>query len=143
MLCLDVNVLLYAAFEDSTQHERARDVIISATRTQDRLGVPSSIVAAFLRLATSRRVFTDPLSPLQAATFVDALLRWPQVVRLEPGPAHWRHFQDLIVQLDLRDHLIPDAWLAALAVEHSATLVSFDRDFARFPNLRWIDPTRP
>ena len=100
------------------------------------LGLSDVALMGVVRLATNPRVFKRPVTTAAVLEYVDALLDPPaQVVRA--GAGHWRRFADLCGELGLRGNLVPDGYLAALALEQGAELVTFDRGFARYPRLRW------
>jgi hypothetical protein len=98
------------------------------------------VLSGFLRVVTHPRVFTEPSSVDHALSFARALLDAGGAVTVEPGPRHWSIFQDLCRRTDARGNLVPDAYLAALAIEHGCQWITTDRDFARFPGLRWAHP---
>jgi toxin-antitoxin system PIN domain toxin len=97
-------------------------------------------VTAFLRLSTSRVVFRSPLAASDATSIVEGWLARPNVMILEPTHRHWQVFRELIGYVGTAGNLATDAHLAALAIEHGATLESADHDFGRFRGLRWEDP---
>jgi uncharacterized protein len=140
MLVVDVNVLVDAHRIGAPRHE-AILAWLDATRIGDEaLTIPGSVASSFLRIVTNRRVFPDPASIDVALAFVDALMAGPAVRRIEPGPAHWALFADICRASRAVGDLVPDAWLAALAIENRATLVTSDRGFGRYPGLKWRDP---
>ena len=140
MRCVDVNVLVYAHRTDAPQHERFRAWLDDARRADEPLGVAALVLSGFLRVVTHPRVFVDPTPSAQAFAFVDAVRAGPNVVELAPGPRHWGLFTRLCRDTDARGNRVPDAYLAALAIEHGATWWSADRGFSRFPDLRWRHP---
>lgn len=142
MNCVDVNVLLYAASPSSQEHHAAREVLEQARRGLPGLGVLSTVAASFLRIATDPRASTVPLSAEQGLQFLDAVLDAPNARVVNPGPAHWSTFRQLCLEYRPRRGDVTDCWLAAAAMEIDATWLSFDRGFARFSGLRWVDPTR-
>jgi toxin-antitoxin system PIN domain toxin len=95
---------------------------------------------AFLRISTNPQVFEHPLSIAEANAIVTSWLNQPVVGVLDPGERHWAILQDLNVQGQASGSLVTDAALAAIAVEHGATLCTTDRDFARFDGLSWTNP---
>ncbi|MGH3326729.1 MAG: type II toxin-antitoxin system VapC family toxin [Streptomycetales bacterium] len=140
MRCVDVNVLVYAHREESPSHRDYLAWLNEARVGPEPLGVADLVLSGFLRVVTHPRVFREP-TPLSAAvTFVSALRTSPAVVPLAPGVRHWSLFVDLCRRGRATGNLVPDAFLAALAVEHGATLCTADRGFGRFPHLRWEDP---
>ncbi len=100
-------------------------------------------VWAFLRIATNPAVFANPLSTAEAAAAVAAWLEQPSAGMLEPADRRWEILEDLLGRAQARGPLVMDAVLAALAIEHGATLQTTDRDFSRFPGLRWENPLQP
>jgi toxin-antitoxin system PIN domain toxin len=99
------------------------------------------VLLAFLRLGTNPSVFEAPLGPDEALDLIEGWLDQPPATVVNPTEAHPRVLRDLLEPLGTGGNLTTDAHLAALAIEHGATLVSFDRDFGRFPGLRWEEPS--
>ena len=131
----DVNVLLAGFRPDHPLHEPARAFLDEARARAAPLALSDVALSAVVRLATNARVFVRPDTTEAVLAYVDALLERPgQLVR--PGDAHWPTFAALCRELTLRGNLVPDAYLAALALEQGLELVTFDRGFARFPRLR-------
>ena len=140
MLCVDVNVLVYAHRPESPKHDGYRAWVEEARRGVVPLGIPPIVLSGFVRVVTHPRVFKDP-TPLDVALeFVEAVRSSPAVVPVVPGARHWEIFTGLCRQLDARGNTVPDAFLGAIAIEQGATLVSADRGFAGYPGLRWMDP---
>jgi hypothetical protein len=141
MLLLDVNIVLAAHRDDHPHHTAVRawfDHLVTGT---DPFAVPIGVWASFLRLATNRRIFTVPTPLPEAFTFLDAVRAQPNHVQLAPGRRHLEILREVCEQTDATGDLIPDAVLAALAVEHDAEVITLDRDFARFPMARHRHPT--
>jgi toxin-antitoxin system PIN domain toxin len=102
----------------------------------DPFAVPTPVWASFLRLATNRRIFPVP-TPLTAAfAFIDATVGQPHHLLLGPGPRHLALLRSQCQDADATGDLVPDAVLAAIAIEHGCTIVTLDRDFARFSSVR-------
>lgn len=141
-MLLDANLLLYAVHENAEQHEPAAAWLTEQLNGSRRVGTPWSSLGAFLRIATHPRAFQRPLDPAAAWSCVADWLAAPVAWIPEPGPQHPRILGDLLVRHGARGNLVPDAMLAALAIEHGLTLYSTDSDFARFDGLRWEDPLR-
>lgn len=137
---VDVNVLIYAFRRDSVRHAEYRDWLDRLVNGGAPFGMSDVVLAGFLRIVTSRRIYREPSRLDAALTFADALHAHPDCVTCQPGPRHWRLFTDLCRAADARAGLIHDAWLAALAIESGSEWVSTDREFARFPGLRWRHP---
>jgi len=133
---LDVNVVLAAHRGDHPQHSPVRAWFDDVLAGDEPFTVPVAVWASFLRLATNRRIFAVP-TPLDAAfAFLDATTRQPHHLLLGPGPRHLTLLRAQCEEADARGDLVPDAVLAALAVEHGCTVATLDRDFARFPSVR-------
>jgi uncharacterized protein len=136
VLLPDVNVLLAGFRADHVHHRPARRFLDAARSGHDVLGLSDFALAGVVRLATNARVFRRPDTVDAVVDYLDVLLEPPgQLVRA--GTTHWSRFADLCRRLQLRSNLVPDAYLAALAVEQGAELVTFDRGFGRYPGLRW------
>ena len=116
--------------------------MLDGERCQGRVGLPWQSINAFLRIATHPRAFERPLDPATAWERVSDWLAAPVSWIPQPGPDYGRIFGELVATYDVRGNLIPDAALAALAIEHGVPLVSTDTDFARFRELRWENPLR-
>ncbi len=132
MRCVDVNVLVDAHRPDAPNHEAVLGWLQQARQRGEPIGLPSLVASGFLRVVTHPRVFKEPTPIRTALAFVDALHRSPAVVALEPGERHWSIFTDLCRSLAVKGNDIPDAYLAAIAIEHGARVVTSDRGFARF-----------
>jgi len=141
-MLLDANLLLHAVNRIATQHDAAAAWLSEQLNGSRRVGLPWQSLAAFLRVATHPRAFERPLSPAIAwnrvTDWLGAQVAWVPV----PGAQHARILGQLVTAHDVRGNLVPDAILAALAIEHGLTLYSSDTDFARFRELRWDDPLR-
>jgi hypothetical protein len=140
MILVDANILIYAVNADAPLHRIAKSWLESALSGPETVGVPWTVLLAFLRLTTRPGVFEKPLSPQVAFEVVDDWLSQPALVTVEPTAQHLRVLRDLLLPLGLGGNLTSDAHLAALAIEHAAELCSSDGDFARFPRLRWRNP---
>lgn len=140
MILVDANLLLYAYDASAQEHSRAKAWIEGVLSGRSPVGLPWQNILAFLRIVTNARAVSSPMTRPQALAIVADWLARPQVVTPTPGDAHWQILQGLIESSQARGPLIMDAHLAALAVEHGATLYSADQDFARFPGLDWNNP---
>jgi len=140
MLCVDVNVLVYAYRADLRNHEAYRRLIERLANGDEPLGLPDSALTGFVRIMTSRRVFTEPMEPDEAWRAVDELLDAPAAMQLRAGERHWSLFRQLAIDIGARGNDLTDAYLAAYALENNATWLSADRGFARFQRLRWVHP---
>lgn len=140
MRCVDVNVLVYAHRPETPDHERYRAWLEEARRDDEPLALSGLVLSGFMRVVTHHRIFREPTPPAKAVEFVRALQSSPNSVSVSPGERHWSIFLDLCGEIDARGNDIPDAYLAAIAVENGATWYSADRGFARFHGLRWSHP---
>lgn len=142
-MIVDANILLYAADEASPFHTSAKDWLEGALNGPTRVGLPWVSLTAFQRIMTHPRVSANPMSPREAWAYIAEWLDAEQSWIPEPTDRHAQVFGGLIVDSDLRGKLVPDAHLAALAIEHGVGVCSADSDFARFPGVTWFDPIRP
>ena len=140
MILVDANVLLYAQFADFPQHERAREWLEGQMNAPGRIGIPWQTTLAFLRLSTNSRMFRRPLTTRTAWQQVTRWLEHPRVWIPEAGPDHAVILGRLLEQVQATGNLVPDAHLAAIAVEHGLTVCSSDADFARFRGVSWLNP---
>lgn len=136
MRIADANVLLYAVNSASTHHQPAKSWLDAALKGQETVGFSWIALLAFLRLATHPGVFPRSLEPSEAISTMKAWLEQPSAVLVEPTPQHLSVLAGLLAEAGTAGNLVNDAHLAALALEHDATVVSFDADFARFPKVR-------
>ena len=141
-MLLDANLLLYAVHKRAEHHERAASWVTQQLNGPRRVGLPWQSINAFLRIATHPRAFERPLDPATAWERVSDWLAAPVSWIPQPGPDYGRIFGELVASYDVRGNLIPDAALAALAIEHGVPVVSTDTDFARLRELRWENPLR-
>ncbi|MCE7883005.1 MAG: PIN domain-containing protein [Actinobacteria bacterium ATB1] len=139
-MLIDANVLLYSVDRSSTFHAANKDWLEQALNGTRRVGIPWQTLNAFLRIATNPRATREPLEPGPAFELVEAWLDAPTVWVPEPGDGHREILGRLLRDFDLRGALVSDASLAALCIEHGLSIVSADSDFARFPEVDWINP---
>jgi toxin-antitoxin system PIN domain toxin len=140
VILTDANVLIYAFRRDVDRHEEYRAWLERAITEETAFGITDLVLSAFVRISTHPRVFAHPSTLNEALDFCNFLLTLPHAVRVVPGIRHWNLFSDLCRQSHARGNLITDAYLAALAIEAGAEWITTDRDFARFPKLRWRHP---
>ena len=136
----DVNVLLYAFRDVIPDHDRCRAWLQVLVGAEEPFAIADAVLAGFVRVATHPRVFDPPATVDEAFGFTDVLLRAPNAIRVAPGPRHWELFGRMCREGAARGNLVADAYLAALAIEAGSELITTDRDFARFPGLRWRHP---
>ena len=140
MILTDVNVLVHAFREDAPRHQGFNTWLVERTTAAEPFGLSDLVLSGVVRVLTHPHVFT-PATPLdRALAFVDALRARRNAVVLGPGPRHWDIFHHLCVRAGARGNLVPDAFHAALAIEHGCEWQTTDRAFARFPGLRWRHP---
>jgi toxin-antitoxin system PIN domain toxin len=140
VVIVDANVLVHATDEDAPLHERAREWLLAVLARGEPIGFAWLVLLAFVRLSTHPAVFPRPLTPEQAMGVVELWLGQPTAVLVEPGHRHLPLLRGLLLESGTAANLVNDAHLAALALEHGATIVSFDRDFGRFAGVRWALP---
>lgn len=139
-MLVDANLLLYAVDETSPHHERSARWWTDALNGERRVALPMQTIGAFLRIITHPRILESPLSASDAWDHVKAWLA-SDPVWIPPTSARTaRLLGELIGRYGVTGNLVPDAQLAALAIEHGLSLVSADTDFARFTELRWENP---
>jgi toxin-antitoxin system PIN domain toxin len=139
-MLIDANILLYAVDSSSRHHSRAASWLTERLNAPARMGMPWESLGAFLRLSTHPRAAAEPLAPRDAWAFVRDWLARPGVWTPTPTEDHADVLQTLIERYDVSGNLVPDAHLAALAIEHGLTVCSADTDFARFSEIRWENP---
>lgn len=135
MHLLDVNVVLAAHRGDHPRHGAVRSWFDGLLSGDEPFGLPATVCASFLRLATHPRVFAEPTPRADAFAFLDAVTAQPHHLALAPGPRHLTLLRALCGEGDATGDLVPDAVLAALAAEHGCAVATLDRDFARFPSV--------
>ena len=142
MLLPDVNVLVYAFRPDLEEHADHRAFVQGLVDGDEAFGLSSLVLSGFLRVVTHPRVFAQPDPIDDALAFAESLRESERSVAIEPGPRHWEIFERLCRSGGVRGNLVPDAYHAALAIESGCEWVTTDRDYARFPGLRWRQPNR-
>lgn len=140
MLLLDANLLIYAYHAESAEHTPAKAWLEAVMSGTEVVGLPWLSILAFLRITTHPRIFERPLTMEQAQDFVASWLERPQVHTVEAGADFFAILSTLLASAQIRGAMVSDAALAALAIEHGATMCTTDRDFARFPGLKWVNP---
>jgi hypothetical protein len=140
VILVDANLLVYAHVKSSPRHAQSREWLDSKLNSHERVGLPWESLLAFLRLVTNPRVYKRPESRAQAWKQIEAWLDCASVWVPAAGERHREILADLLPELGGGPNLVPDAHLAAIAIEHGLALCSTDGDFARFPGLRWENP---
>lgn len=141
MIVPDVNVLVYAFKEVAAHHSAYRGWLLATVDGDEELGLLEPVLAGFVRIVTHPKVFARPTPTTDALAFVEALRGAPGSRDLRATDASWSRLAALAAQdRALRGNLLPDAFLASVALAHGGEVATSDRGFARFPGLRWFDP---
>ncbi len=140
MLLVDVNVLVYAHREDAPNHRAFRRWLEQLMQSDQAYAVSDLVLSGFLRVVTHPRVFRTPTPINQALAFARDVRDQPNCIVVTPGPRHWDIFAGLCRTAGVRGNQVADAYLAALAIESGCEWITTDRDYSRFPNLRWRVP---
>ncbi len=143
MFVLDVNVVLAAHRDDHPHHATVRPWLDAMLAHGGDFGVPATVWASFLRLATNRRIFEVPTPLSDAFAYIDAMLAQPGHLTVDQGPRHLALLRRLCEEGDAVGDLVPDAVIGALALEHAASVATLDRDFARFTSVDHVRPDPP
>jgi len=143
VILVDINILVYASFADLSQHHAAHKWLDAQLNSPARVGIPWVSLLGFLRIATHPRIIVHPLTMAAAWRQVEAWLSCETVWTPQPSERHAEVLGALLSQPGVHGNLVPDAHLAALAIEHGLTLCSTDGDFARFRGLKWLNPLAP
>jgi uncharacterized protein len=140
VILVDTNLLVYAYVVSLPQHQAAVSWLDSHLNGNNIVGLPWLSLLSFTRLVTNPRVFERPALVKSAWAQVEKWLDCPSVKIAIPGDRHRGILAELVKNSVDRSELVPDAHLAAIAIENGFTLCSSDRDFARFPGLKWQNP---
>jgi uncharacterized protein len=143
MILPDVNVLIYAFRQDVVQHAICRPWLDGVVEGDARFGISPLTLAAVVRVTTNPRSYRVPSTIEEAFRYCDILLGQPHCQIVEPGERHWNIFKRLCIETDTRGSRVTDAWFAALAIEWGCDWITLDRDYARFPGLKWQVPQAP
>jgi toxin-antitoxin system PIN domain toxin len=141
MILPDVNVLVHAFRSDSSDHDLCRGWLNEVVNGDSRYGMSPQVLSGVIRVTTHPRIFSRPSVLAEVIGFCELLIAQPHCALIHPGPQHWSIFVRLCKDADARGNLVPDAWFAALAVESGCDWVTMDRDYARFPGLKWRGPS--
>ena len=140
MIAIDANLLLYASDTSAAHHQASRRWLENTLSSEEPIGIAWAVVLAFLRVGTNSRIRRNAFSLQEAIAIVAGWLERPTVTLLSPGERHWEILREMLTKGQARGPLVTDAHLAALAIEHGAALAITDRDFARFPGLKFFNP---
>lgn len=142
MTLADVNVLIYAFRRDTVRHALCKRWLDGLVSGASQFGVSPLVLSAVARITTNRRIFRQPSPVDEVFAYCANLLNQPHCTVVRPGERHWTIFERLCLVTGTRGPRISDAWLAALAIEHACTWITYDRDYARFPGLNRQEPGR-
>ncbi len=140
MILTDVNVLVYAHRADTSEHSAYRKWLEDLINSDQAYGFSDLILSGFLSVVTHPRVFNPPSDLASALTFAKIIRSQANAVLISPGSRHWEIFKSLCMATNAKGNLIPDAYLAALAIESGSEWITTDRDYSRFPGLKWRHP---
>ncbi|MEM7385962.1 MAG: type II toxin-antitoxin system VapC family toxin [Verrucomicrobiota bacterium] len=140
MILPDVNVLVHAHNSDSLVHQRARQWWEGCLSGPEGVALPWVTTLGFLRITTHRKIFANPLPVEDVLDRLDSWLALPHVQPVNPTGKHFHILRSSLARIGTAGNLTTDAHLAALAIERGFVLYSTDNDFARFENLRWVNP---
>lgn len=140
MILVDVNVLVYAHRADAPDHVAYRHWLEDIINSDRDYGMADLVLSGFLRVVTHPRIFDPPSTLENGLQFVRAVREQPNCKIIYSGPRHWQIFTQLCIEYDIKGNLVPDAYLAALAIETNSEWITTDRDFGRFPQLQWRHP---
>jgi toxin-antitoxin system PIN domain toxin len=136
---LDVNILVNALRRDLEHHAQCRSFVTDLVNGAEAYAVSDFVISGFVRVVTNLRI-AGATSLETALEFADLVRNQPHAVMVHTGPRHWDIFVELCRKAEAKGKLIPDAYLAALAIEHGCEFVTCDRDFKRFEGLRLRSP---
>jgi len=137
---VDTSVLIPAVTPSLSQHGPARSALEAAINDDRPLGLVWVVVSGFVRLTTKPGLFEHPLAIAEAWGFVEDWLQHPNVRVVQETEEHARLWSELLRATASGGNLTTDAWIAAIALAHGASVLTLDSDFARFPSLRWESP---
>lgn len=140
MILVDVNVLVYAHRADAPGHGEYREWLEQLANADAAFGLSELVLSGFVRVVTHPRVFDPPTPTVEALDQAENLRSRTNHVPVRPGGRHWDIFTSLCRDSGAKGNLVPDAYMAALAIESGSEWITTDRDYARFPGLRWRHP---
>ena len=140
MYLVDVNILVYAYVAEIPENNRYAEWLEELLGANDKFGMSELVLSSFLRIVTNPRIYNPPSTLGEAMAFIEPITANPNCVRISPGERHWDIFVNLCKAVNARGNQIPDAYLAAIAIESDCEWITNDRSFARFPGLRFRRP---
>jgi toxin-antitoxin system PIN domain toxin len=141
VILLDVNILVNAHRKDAPHHGPLRLWLEDLINGDQAYGTSDLVLSGFLRIVTHTAIFNPPSAMTDALDFCKQVRDQPHCAHISPGPRHWEIFTGLCRESGVKGNLVPDAYLAALAIESGSEWITTDRDYSRFPNLRWRHPS--
>jgi toxin-antitoxin system PIN domain toxin len=140
MLLSDTNILINAFREEADDHEVCRELVEDLINGGSAYAVSDHVINGVVRVLTNAALFDIPPTLEEVLGFTDQVRNQPHAIVVSPGERHWEIFTRLCRGAKARSKLVPDAYLAALAIEHGCEFVTCDRDFKRFEGLRLRSP---
>jgi uncharacterized protein len=140
MMLVDTNVMIYAHRPDAELHKEYQDWMQALIEGPEPYAVSDFALTGMVRVVTNPSTFGDPTPIESALGYADQIRNQPHAHVVNPGAGFWRIFTDLCLRVGARAKLVPDAYLAALTIEHGCEFITADKDFRRFPGLRWRHP---
>lgn len=133
-------MLVHAFRKDASDHVLCRSWLDRVVNGDSRFGMSPQVLSAVVRVTTHPKVFKRPSRLDEVLRFCEILVGQPRCIVTQPGEEHWEIFARLCRAADARGNLVPDAWFAAMAIEAGCEWITLDRDYARFPGLKWRSP---
>ena len=143
MILIDVNILVYAHRVDAAYHSEYRNWLDETLNSGETCGVSELALCGMVRIVTHPRIYADPTPIGLALELANRLRDHDSCIVVSPGAQHWRIFAQMCRTAGAKGNLVSDAYFAALAMESGAEWITADRDYARFPGLRWRHPLHP
>ncbi|RKX76477.1 MAG: VapC toxin family PIN domain ribonuclease [Spirochaetes bacterium] len=140
MIMVDANILIYAFRMDTKNHYEYRTWLESSLSQETVIGISELVLSTVVRIVTHPRIFARPSSLDEVFEFTDFIKSCPNVINVTAGERHWSIFQKLCRIVNAKGNMVTDSYLAALAIEKGAEWITTDRDFSRFPMLKWRSP---
>ena len=142
MILPDVNVLVYAHRKDSQRHTEFKQWLAGVLASDRAYGMSELVLSGFVRIVTHPRIFKQPTPLNEALEFTSELREQSNCIIVSPGPRHWEIFNRLCRSANVKGNLVPDAYLAALAIESGSEWITTDADYSRFAGLKWRHPLK-
>ena len=140
MMLPDVNILVHAFRTDTPDHGKCKEWLDRTVNGEAIFAMAPLVLSGMVRIVTHPKIFANPSSLDESLEFCEILLSQPNCALVRPGEGHWKIFSRLCREAVAKGNLVPDAWLAAMAIESGCEWVTLDRDFARFSGLKWRTP---